>query len=87
MRGERGESTLSRRIAIRLNRARDLIEMRKRVHVADLMMQLGYDSLEYFKRSFLPLLLHFYSECIEVQGDYILWKCNREVARAVLASA
>ncbi|OWJ55627.1 hypothetical protein [Pyrodictium delaneyi] len=77
---------MARRIAIRLNKARDIIEKKKRIHVADLMIQLGYNSMEYFKRSFLPLLRHFYGECIEIQGDYIVWRCAQEEARAELAA-
>jgi len=73
---------LARRVVMRINRALDIIEKRKRTHIADLMIQLGYNSMEYFKRSFLPLLRHFYSDCIEIQGDYIVWKCRKEEASA-----
>jgi hypothetical protein len=68
--------SMGRRIAIRLNRARDIISKKKRIHIAELMLEVGYSSLEYFKRSFVPLLQHFYGDCLIMEGEYMIWKCE-----------
>ena len=76
---------MARRVVIKLHKARDFLEKNPRVPIAELMIQLGYNSLEYFKRSFLPLLVQFYGRCIEISNGYVYWKCRQEEEHGVVA--
>ena len=68
-----------RRLISTLNEVKSLVYSEKKISLAKAALELGYTSVEYFKRSIMPFILEF-QPCIEYDQitQSLVWKCNRE---------
>ena len=67
------------RIKYLIKRASFILSKRKEITVVGMALSLGY-SVEYFKRSILPMLLEALDECVDYNGRKLYWneKCKPE---------
>ena len=58
-----------------VNKAVSVIKKRGRVSIARLAVELGYTSIDYFRRSVLPLIMEL-TECVRVENSQLVWVCG-----------
>ncbi len=65
------------RVAALSHRAASIVREKRRVDVSELAWELGYSSVEYFKRSVLPMITTIHS-CIEYvpRRQEVVWVCD-----------
>ncbi|MCE4607309.1 MAG: hypothetical protein F7B59_08305 [Desulfurococcales archaeon] len=74
-----------RRLMSTLNEVKILVYSEKKISLAKAALELGYTSVEYFKRAILPFILEF-QPCIDYDQitQSLVWKCGKDVEEVVM---
>ncbi len=66
-----------KRLVLTVEKAQEIVVKKGKVSIPKLAFELGYTSIDYFRRSILPMIIEL-SGCLEREGNEVIWVCESD---------